>query len=101
MFKKHWTSTGSKNGAKLNWYGTWQNWVWKEPALKGGALARPCYMNAHQIDEKGKARGFEVPTDKVEWQAFRRRVYEAEGITEEMLRAAQIDYANIPGGVGR
>jgi hypothetical protein len=61
------------------------------PAKK--KTAAPWFRSASGINEKGVARGFEVPADPRAWQAFKTKVFEAEGVTPEMIRTAQVDHA--------
>lgn len=94
-FHRYWIAIPGQRGVKLNWYATWQNRVKTlGPMPKNGVKgepARPWFLTASGIEEKGRARGFVVPTEKKEWPAFRAAVYKAEGVTEEMLKRAQGD----------
>lgn len=93
IFFNHWTSTG-KNAAKTDWLKTWQNWVWKEPALKGSPLnghGQPWFLKASGIEAKGKELGMKAPEGKDGWQAFRDEVYQRAGVTDEMLKTAKQD----------
>jgi len=94
MFKNHWIAASGRSAAKLNWYATWQNWCWKEPALKGATLnghGQPWFLKASGIEAKAKELGIKVPEGKDGWQAFRDEVYQRAGVTDEMLRAAKQD----------
>jgi len=91
VFKNHWLAASGIGARKVNWYATWQNWVWKEPVAKGSATARPWFMTASGIEAKAKELQIEIPKDKSEWSAFRALVYNRAGITEEMVRATQVD----------
>lgn len=93
QFRNYWIAASGRNAAKLDWYATWQNWVWKEPALKGpkGEAPRPWFLTASGIEEKGRELGIAVPAEKKEWTAFRAAVYQRAGVTEEMLKRARAD----------
>jgi hypothetical protein len=52
----------------------------------------PWYLSAREIEARGRARGFEVPTLSGDFPAFRQQVYAAEGITPEMVDAARKDF---------
>ena len=41
MFRDHWSEVPGLRGLKLNWSGTWRNWVRKEGPMKGGSTAAP------------------------------------------------------------
>jgi hypothetical protein len=57
-----------------------------------GATARPWYASRSGIEAKGREFGLEIPASVADWQAFRRKVYEIAVVTDEMLRAAQVDF---------
>jgi len=52
----------------------------------------PWYLSAREIEARGRARGFEVPTLTGDFPTFRQQVYAAEGITPEMVDAARKDF---------
>jgi uncharacterized protein YdaU (DUF1376 family) len=91
MFFNHWTSTG-RNAAKLDWFKTWQNWVLKEPALKGSQPRKPWFLSAAAIEAKGREIGREPPADKARWGEYRDAVLEAAGVTHEMISSAKKDF---------
>lgn len=93
MFKNHWLAASGRTAAKFSWYGTWQNWVWKEPAIKGplNGHNQPWFLKASGIEAKAKELGIKVPESKAGWSAFRDEVYQKAGVTDEMLRAAKQD----------
>jgi hypothetical protein len=95
-FRDHWIAVPGQRGTKLDWPATWRKWVRSEGAMKAtknGARAKPWFLGASGITEKGRARGFDVPADARGWDAFKAKVYEAEGVTPEMIRTAQVDHA--------
>jgi hypothetical protein len=95
-FRDHWIAVPGQRGTKLDWPATWRKWVRSEGAMKAtknGARAKPWFLGASGITEKGRARGFDIPADARGWDAFKAKVYEAEGVTPEMIRTAQVDHA--------
>lgn len=95
-FSDHWHSEGGAKGRKLDWEGTWRNWVRREAAPKRGFQQpepREWHESKSGVLAKAKELGLAVWNEiEEQWPTYRQRVMKAargadRGLTLEQLMA--------------
>lgn len=100
-FRDHWLAKAGADATKVDWEATWRKWMRsdlvKPKAAPGeaGGKALPWFISSSGVEAKATELGVVLAPGE-QWQVFKLRVWKAAGVTDEMVRKAQIDAGQRP-----
>lgn len=94
-FRDYWIAQPGAKGRKLDWSATWRNWVRNEKQVKTSAPltadVKPWFLTASGIEQHAESLNLRKSPDEA-FPMFKARVYQAAGVTPDMLRQASAEY---------
>lgn len=93
-FRDFWLAKAGKDARKVDWKATWRSWM-RSGFVKPSGTAPPAasktwFLSASAIEAKGAELGI-AKGDGESFPVFKVRVYQAAGVTDEMVRKALAD----------